>query len=172
MNLNRFPLFGAFAYRAAVRIGHTDSEARLLGYSTALLYAIFAKGRGGHGGKKTSTVSPVVSAVHTDPQSVRFGGMDFRAEITDRVVKTFIGDTACIPADYTGKVESKFRDGWHGRLCNAFDALLAGYEPVELQHGQTLYNLYKTWRDSCKAGFGCDLEAVERFCLENRKVAA
>ena len=39
--LNRFPLFGLFAHRAARKMGYTDEEARLLGYSTALLYAIF-----------------------------------------------------------------------------------------------------------------------------------
>jgi len=39
--LNRFPLFGLFAHRAARKMGYTDAEARLLGYSTALLYAIF-----------------------------------------------------------------------------------------------------------------------------------
>lgn len=44
--LNRFPLFGLFAYRAALRMGHSDSAGRLLGYSTAVLYAIFkAKGQ-------------------------------------------------------------------------------------------------------------------------------
>jgi len=41
LTLNRFPLFGLFAHRAARQMGYTDDEARLLGYSTALLYAIF-----------------------------------------------------------------------------------------------------------------------------------
>ena len=38
--LNRFPLFGLFAYRAARHMGYLEKDARLLGYSTALLYAI------------------------------------------------------------------------------------------------------------------------------------
>ena len=41
LTLNRFPLFGLFAYRAAKKIGYSEEDARLLGYSTALLYAIF-----------------------------------------------------------------------------------------------------------------------------------
>jgi hypothetical protein len=39
--LNRFPLFGLFAYRAAGKMGYPEADAHLLGYSTALLYAIF-----------------------------------------------------------------------------------------------------------------------------------
>ena len=39
--LNRFPLFGLFAYRAALRMKYPEETARLLGYSTAVLYAIF-----------------------------------------------------------------------------------------------------------------------------------
>ncbi len=44
--LNRFPLFGLFAYRAARKLGYPEADVRLLGYSTALLYAIYkAKAR-------------------------------------------------------------------------------------------------------------------------------
>ena len=39
--LNRFPLFGLFAYRAALRMKYPEETAKLLGYSTAVLYAIF-----------------------------------------------------------------------------------------------------------------------------------
>jgi hypothetical protein len=39
--LNRFPLFGLFAHQAAKKMGYPEDDARLLGYSTALLYAIF-----------------------------------------------------------------------------------------------------------------------------------
>jgi hypothetical protein len=39
--LNRFPLFGLFAHQAARHLGYPEDDARLLGYSTALLYAIF-----------------------------------------------------------------------------------------------------------------------------------
>ena len=39
--LNRFPLLGLFAHRAAKKLGYPEEDARLLGYSTALLYAIF-----------------------------------------------------------------------------------------------------------------------------------
>jgi hypothetical protein len=39
--LNRFPHFGLFADRAARRIGYAEDDARLIGFSTALLYAIF-----------------------------------------------------------------------------------------------------------------------------------
>ena len=41
LTLNRFPLFGLFAYRAAKKAGYPEEDARLLGLSTALLYAIF-----------------------------------------------------------------------------------------------------------------------------------
>jgi hypothetical protein len=46
--LNRFPLFGLFAYCAALRMKHPEKTARLLAYSTAVLYAIF-KAKEGHG---------------------------------------------------------------------------------------------------------------------------
>ncbi|MEJ2722224.1 MAG: hypothetical protein P8181_13980, partial [bacterium] len=39
--LNRFPLYGLFCYRAALRAGKSDTQAKLLGYSMAVLYAIF-----------------------------------------------------------------------------------------------------------------------------------
>ena len=39
--LNRFPLFGLFSHEAAKKMGYTEDDARLLGHSTALLYAIF-----------------------------------------------------------------------------------------------------------------------------------
>jgi hypothetical protein len=32
--LNRFPLFGLFAYRDAKKMGYSEEDARLLGYST------------------------------------------------------------------------------------------------------------------------------------------
>ena len=40
--LNRFPLLGLFAHQAARHIGYSEDDARLLGYSTALLYAIYS----------------------------------------------------------------------------------------------------------------------------------
>jgi hypothetical protein len=39
--LNRFPLFGLFAYRAALKMKYPEEIAKLFGYSTAVLYAIF-----------------------------------------------------------------------------------------------------------------------------------
>ena len=43
--LNRFPLFGLFAHQAARHMRYSEDDACLLGYSTALLYAIFLRER-------------------------------------------------------------------------------------------------------------------------------
>ena len=75
--LNRFPLFGLFANRAARKMGYSDEEARLLGYSTALLYAIFkAKAQKKDRGPKAKKEPPKeVKTLETE--TMEFGGQQY-----------------------------------------------------------------------------------------------
>ena len=36
------------------------------------------------------------------------------------------------------------------KLAKAFDGYLDAYDPDELNKGNTLFDLYKAWRDQCK----------------------
>ena len=76
--LNRFPLFGLFAYRAALKMKYPDETARLLGYSTAVLYAIFkAKAQKQKEGteKEAKKMPKEVETAKTG--TIEFGGKQF-----------------------------------------------------------------------------------------------
>jgi hypothetical protein len=181
--LNRFPLWGLFASRAALRIGYSESEARLLGYSTALLYAIL-RNHGGGGKKKkigvagaTVTVKPATPAFATD--TISFAGMDFQCNRIDgSIVQTVVGGELQTADRFHGQVEDKFRTLGYikggtmlSALCEAFDAFLANYTPEELQ-GSSLYALYATWRDACKSGFNLvDLNVLMDWLREHTHAA-
>ncbi len=173
MTLNRFPLFGLFAYRAALRMGHSESAARLLGYSTAVLYAIFkAKAQK----QKESTdkeakkkMPPEVKKAKTG--TVEFGGKQFTVIYDDaqHLRKTVVGHEIQTPDKYDSQVEGKFPSDWHDRLAKAFDKYLVPHTPSELNTGNTLYELYKAWRDECKVGFNrVDLEELTRWLKEHQ----
>jgi hypothetical protein len=172
ISLNRFPLFGLFSHRAARRMGYSEEEARLLGYSTALLYAIFkAKGAMERKGVvKETAKAPEAKEARAD--TLRFGGQDFMViyDRAKRLNKTIVGHEVHGPADYETQVEGKFPEGWHDRLAKAFDKYLAVSEPEQLNEGNTLFDLYKAWRDACKLGFNrVDLEKLIRWLEEHSK---
>ena len=169
ISLNRFPLFGLFAYRAARRMGYGEEEGRLLGYSTALLYAIFkVKGRGKkEGPPKEAERAPEEAKADT----VRFGGQTFMVLYgkSKRLDRTIVGHEVHAPTDYDSQVHGKFPEGWHDRLAKAFDEYLLGCDPGELNEGNRLFDLYKAWRDACKLGFNrVDLEKLARWLEEHK----
>lgn len=78
VTLNRFPLFGLFAYRAARKLDYPEEDARLLGYSTALLYAIYkakAQAKKENPEKEPKKEPPVEMQKKT--KTVEFGGQEF-----------------------------------------------------------------------------------------------
>lgn len=181
--LNRFPLWGLFASRAALRIGYSESEARLLGYSTALLYAIL-RNHGGGGKKKIgasgATVKPAATIATTAAtETISFAGMDFQcSRIDGNIVQTVVGGELQTADRFHGQVEDKFRTLGYikggtmlSALCEAFDAFLVNYSPEELQ-GSSLYALYATWRDACKSDFNLvDLNALMDWLREHTHAA-
>jgi hypothetical protein len=181
--LNRFPLWGLFASRAALRIGYSESEARLLGYSTALLYAILRMHRGGKkkigaNGASGTTVKSATSNITTATEIINFAGMDFQcSRVNGRIVQTVVGGEVQTADKFRGQIEGKIRtfsqEGGTmlSALCEAFDRFLANYSPEELQ-GSSLYTLYATWRDACKSGFNLvDLDALLGWLKEHTHAA-
>jgi hypothetical protein len=168
--LNRFPLFGLFAYRAARHLGYPEQDARLLGYSTALLYAIYktkaqAKKKGKPERKEEKEPPEAVKKAKT--KSIEFGGQEFTVipGKGKRLKQTVVGNEVHGPDEYDSDVEAKFPDGWHDRLAKAFDEYLNAYPPEELDH---LFDLYKAWRDECKVGFNrVDLEKLVAWLKEH-----
>jgi hypothetical protein len=156
ITLNRFPLFGLFCYRAALRMGKSKSQAELLGYSMAVLYAIFKsqaqRRREGKAKKERRELPEEAKRAKTD--ILHFGGHDFMVikDDAEHIRKTVVGHEIHEPEDYDKSVRAKFPEGWHDRLAQAFDRYLESHEPSELQAEGTLYELYKVWRDDCQVG--------------------
>lgn len=173
LTLNRFPLFGLFAYRAARAVGYTDEEARLLGYSTALLYAIFkAKAQ-----KKKTPAKKVTKETPKELKSLKteiieFGGQQYEVVRGKRkkLEKAVVGHEVHDPGHYESEVEAKFPEGWHDRLAKAFDKYLTDYDADELNTGDTLFQLYRAWRDECKVGFNrVDLKQLVEWLDEHNR---
>lgn len=165
ITLNRFPLFGLFAERAAKKMGYSEEEARLLGYSTALLFAIF-KARAQKKKERTEKeaekeIPQVVKALKTE--TIEFGGQKYEVVRgkRKRLEKTIVGHEVHDASAYDGEIQTKFPEGWHDRLSKAFDKYLADSDPEHLNTDNTLFELYKAWRDECKVGFNrVDLERL------------
>jgi len=176
VTLNRFPLFGLFAYRAALRMGYPDTAARLLGYSTALLYAIFKnKAQSLKRSLERADEKKLPAEVkRAKLNTVLFGGKEFLAiyERGKKLAKTIVGHEVQTPDKYDSQVEAKFPAGWHERLAEAFDRYLAQYDPGELNEGNTLFELYRQWRDECKVGFNrVDLNELTEWLERHTKEA-
>jgi hypothetical protein len=156
VTLNRFPLFGLFSARAAKRMGYSDRASRLLGYSTALLYAIFkAKAHKQKESADTQAKKKMPEeARRAETGTVEFGGKQYTVVYDDahHLCQTVVGHEIHEPEKYDSQVEDKFPEKWHERLAKAFDRYLASYQPKELNEGSKLYELYKAWRDECKVG--------------------
>ena len=69
---------------------------------------------------------------------------------------------------YQKQVKAKFPEGWYDRLAKAFDKYLDAYDAEQLNEGNTLFDLYKVWRDQCKVGFNrVDLEKLLGWLKEH-----
>ncbi len=158
--LNRFPLFGLFAYRAAKKLRYPEDDARLLGFSTALLYAIFKAKSQAKREKPEKEKKELPKEIEAKMKTVEFGGQGFQVipGKGKRFKQTIVGHEVHDPEEYDSQVEAKFTEGWHDRLAKAFDKYLEGYEPEDLNH---LFDLYKALRDENKVGFNrVDLEKL------------
>ncbi len=166
VTLNRFPLFGLFAYRAARKLGYAEEDARLLGYSTALLYAIYkAKAKKEKPEKEPKKELP--EEVRKKTKTVEFGGQEFMVipGKGKRLKQSVVGGEVHDSEDYDAEVEAKFPDGWHDRLAKAFDEYLDEYDPEQLDE---LFDLYKAWRDENKVGFNrVDLDRLVEWLHEH-----
>jgi hypothetical protein len=169
--LNRFPLFGFFAYRAALKMKYPEETAKLLGYSTAVLYAIFkAKSQKQKESteKEPKEMPKEVETAKTG--TIEFGGKQFMVIFGKgkQPSKTVVGHEIQTPEEYDPQVEAKFPKGWHDRLAKAFDAYLNPHSADQLNSGDTLFELYRAWRDECKVGFNkVDLEKLVEWLKEH-----
>ncbi len=163
--LNRFPLFGLFAHEAAKKMGYAEDDARLLGFSTALLYAIFkAKAQA----KKTEaepTKKELPTEIAAKVNTLQFGGQEFQVIYKGKKLKqTVVGHEVHDVEEYDSQIKAKFPEGWYDRLAKAFDKYLDGYDAKQLNN---LFDLYKAWRDGCKVGFNrVDLEKLVAWIEE------
>ncbi|MCX7427250.1 MAG: hypothetical protein NTW96_16680, partial [Planctomycetia bacterium] len=96
-------------------------------------------------------------------ETLQFGGQQYEVVRGKgkRLEKTVVGHEVHEAAAYDHEVQAKFPEGWHERLAKAFDHYLADTDPEQLNTGDTLFELYKAWRDGCKVGFNrVDLEKL------------
>jgi hypothetical protein len=166
LTLNRFPLFGLFAYRAAKKIGYPEEDARLLGFSTALLYAIF-KAKSQAKKEKPVKEKREPREIEAKTATIEFGGQEFTVVPGKgkRLKQTIVGHEVHDPDEYDTEVEAKFPDGWYERLAKAFDKFIDAHSPEELNH---LFYLYKPWRDENKVGFNrVDLDKLLGWLKEH-----
>jgi hypothetical protein len=160
--LNRFPLFGLFAHQAARRLGYPEDDARLLGYSTALLYAIFkAKAQAKKAEKEPAKKKELPEEIAAKSRPLQFGRQEFQVIYGKgkKLKQTVLGHEVHDADEYDSRIKAKFPEGWYDRLAKAFDKYLAAHDPEELNKG--LFDLYKAWRDENKVGFNrVDLEKL------------
>ena len=105
-------------------------------------------------------------------ETIEFGGQQYEVVRGKRkkLEKTVVGHEVHDPAEYDSDVEAKFPEGWHDRLAKAFDKYLASADPDQLNTGDTLFELYRAWRDECKVGFNrVDLEKLVGWLADHSK---
>ncbi len=171
--LNRFPLFGLFAHQAARHMGYAEDDARLLGYSTALLYAIFkAKAQSRkEKGEKEPTKKELPKEIEDKTKTLYFGGQDFQViyGTGKRLKQTIVGHEVHDVKEYDSQIKAKFPEGWYDRLAEAFAKYLEGHDAAALNKGSVLFDLYQAWRDGNKVGFNrVDLEKLIVWLHEHR----
>jgi hypothetical protein len=177
--LNRFPLFGLFAHQAAKHMGYPEDDARLLGYSTALLYAIFkakSQSKKEKGEKdETELKKELTKEIEDKTKTLQFGGQDFEVIFGKgkRLKQTVVGHEVHDGDEYDSQIKARFPEGWYDRLAKAFDDYLEGHDPDELNKGSMLFDLYKAWRDENKVGFNrVDLDKLIAWLHEHHEHAA
>ena len=167
--LNRFPLFGLFAHQAARRMGYDEDDARLLGFSTALLYAIFkAKAQAKKETVERKKELPKEIAAKT--KTLQFGGQEFQViyGTGKKLKQSVVGHEVHDADEYDSQIKAKFPEGWYDRLAKAFAKYLKSHDSEALNKGSALFDLYKPWRDENKVGFNrVDLEKLAAW-LEER----
>jgi hypothetical protein len=122
--LNRFPLFGLFVHRAAKHMGYPEDDARLLGYSTALLYAIFkAKAQAKREKADREPKKELPAEIEAKTKSLCFGGQEFQVIYgkSKRLQHTVLGHGIHDAKEYEGQIKAKFPEGWYERLAKGFD---------------------------------------------------
>ena len=103
LTLNRFPLFGLFAYRAAKKMGYPEEDSRLLGYSTALLYAIYkAKAQARKEKPEKEAKKELPKEIEAKTKPLQFGGQEFQALVGKgkRLKQTIVGQEVHEPEEY------------------------------------------------------------------------
>jgi signal transduction protein with GAF and PtsI domain len=167
--LNRFPLFGLFAHQAARHMGYDEDDARLLGFSTALLYAIFkakSQSKKETPEKKKELPKDITEA---KTKTLQFGGQEFQVIYGKgkKLKQTVVGHELHDAKEYDSQIKAKFPEGWYDRLAKAFAKYLKPHDSEELNKGSALFNLYKAWRDENKVGFNrVDLEKLMEWLGE------
>ncbi len=161
--LNRFPLLGLFAHQAARHMGYPEDDARLLGYSTALLYAIFkakAQAKKDKAEKESTKKMELSTEIAAKMKPLHFGGQEFQVIYgkSKRLKQTIVGHEVHDAEECDSQIKAKLSKGWHDRLAKAFATSLDGYDAGQLDN---LFDLYKPWRDENKVGFNrVDLEKL------------
>lgn len=164
--LNRFPLFGLFAHQVARHMGYDEDDARLLGFSTALLYAIFkAKSQSNKETADKKELPKEIAEAKTKP--LQFGGQEFQVIYKGKRLKqTVVGSEIHDAEEYDSQIKAKFPEGRYDRLSKAFAKYLAAYDAGQLDN---LFDLYKPWRDENKVGFNrVDLEKLLAWLGERK----
>jgi hypothetical protein len=152
-------------------MGYPDDDARLLGYSTALLYAIYkakAQARKAKTEKESTAKKELPAEIAAKTKPLQFGGQEFQVIYKGKRLKqTVLAHEVHDADEYDSQIVAKFPEGWYERLAKAFDRYLAAHDPEELNKGNTLFDLYKAWRDENKVGFNrVDLEKLAAWLGE------
>jgi hypothetical protein len=133
-------------------MGYAEDDARLLGFSTALLYAIFkAKSQAKKEAAEKTKGPP--KEIEAKTKSLQFGGQEFQVIYGKgkKLKQSVVGHEVHDAAEYNSQIKAKFPAGWYDKLAKAFDKYLAAYDPAQID--KSVFDLYKAWRDGCKVGF-------------------
>src|SRR5208283_4639319 len=115
LTLNRFPLFGLFAHQAARRLGYAEDDARLLGFSTALLYAIFKAKAQAKKDEPTAKKKELPTEIEAKAKPLQFGGQEFQVIYGKgkRLKQTVVGHEVHDADEYDSQIKAKFPEGWY-----------------------------------------------------------
>ena len=146
-----------------------------IGYSTALLYAIFkAKSQSKKEKGETEPKKELPKEIEDKTKTLQFGGQNFQViyGTGKRLKQTVVGHEVHDADEYDSQIKAKFPEDWYDRLAKAFTEYLEGHNPDELNKGNTLFDLYKAWRDENKVGFNrVDLDKLIGWLHEHEHVA-
>ena len=157
-------------------MGYPEDDARLLGYSTALLYAIFkAKSQSKNEKGEKEAKKELPKEIEDKTKTLQFGGQDFQVIYGKgkRIKQTVVGHEVHDGEEYDSQIKAKFPEGWYDRLAKSFNKYLEGHDADELNKGSGLFDLYKAWRDENKVGFNrVDLDKLIDWLHKHHEHAA